>query len=180
MPDRGHPTSQRVEIPDAPVAPGRCPAIADVGAVQPQMDRGNVGTQTSLRTRLPRSHDEVGGEVGVRLGIDNGHDLERVAGATLDQMAGPPVRDGGDERPEVVAAFVEETEVVERHGRTTVADQGHVYRYAWGNNPRRAELKGRLCRVDARGRMNTVLVRFLDTGERVTTSRRALRASSSS
>lgn len=27
---------------DAPVAPERCPAIGDVGAVQPQMDRGNV------------------------------------------------------------------------------------------------------------------------------------------
>ena len=50
------------------------------------------------------------------------------------------------------------------------------YVYVWGNNPRRAELKGRRCVVDARGRMGTVLVRFLDTGERVTTSRRALRA----
>ena len=49
----------------------------------------------------------------------------------------------------------------------------HVY--AWGNNPRRAELKGRRCVVEARGRMGTVLVRFLDTGERVTTSYRALR-----
>lgn len=49
-------------------------------------------------------------------------------------------------------------------------------RYAWGNNPRRAELKDRPCVVEATGRMNTVLVRFLDTGERVTTSRRALRA----
>ena len=50
------------------------------------------------------------------------------------------------------------------------------YVYVWGNNPRRAELKGRRCVVDARGRMGTVLVRFLDTGERVTTSGRALRA----
>ena len=49
----------------------------------------------------------------------------------------------------------------------------HVY--AWENNPRRAELKGRRCVVEARGRMGTVLVRFLDTGERVTTSYRALR-----
>ena len=51
-----------------------------------------------------------------------------------------------------------------------------VYEYAWGNNPRRAALKGRRCVVEARGRMGTVLVRFLDTGERVTTSRRALRS----
>lgn len=50
-----------------------------------------------------------------------------------------------------------------------------VYVYAWGNNERRAELKGRLCVVEARGKMSTVLVRFCDTGERVTTSRRALR-----
>ena len=50
-----------------------------------------------------------------------------------------------------------------------------VYRYAWGNNERRAALKGRECVIEASGRMNTVLVRFLDNGERVTTSRRALR-----
>lgn len=51
-----------------------------------------------------------------------------------------------------------------------------VYVYAWGNNPRRAELKGRRCVVEAAGTKNTVLIRFLDNGERVTTSRRALRA----
>lgn len=50
-----------------------------------------------------------------------------------------------------------------------------VYVYAWGNNPRRAELKGRRCIVEDRGAMRTVLVRFLDTGERVTTSARAIR-----
>lgn len=50
-----------------------------------------------------------------------------------------------------------------------------VYVYAWGNNARRAELKGRRCVVEARGRMDTVLVRFLESGERVTTGRRALR-----
>lgn len=52
-----------------------------------------------------------------------------------------------------------------------------IYVYAWGNNPRRAELQGRRCVVEARGRMGTVLVRFLDTDERVTTSGRALRRS---
>ncbi len=50
-----------------------------------------------------------------------------------------------------------------------------VYVFFWGNNERRRELKGRLCVVEIRGRMSTVLVRFLDTGERVTTSFRALR-----
>jgi hypothetical protein len=54
-----------------------------------------------------------------------------------------------------------------------VTDQ--VYVYAWGNNERRAALEGRLCVIEARGAMRTVLVRFLDNGERVTTSIRALR-----
>jgi hypothetical protein len=53
-----------------------------------------------------------------------------------------------------------------------------VHVYAWGNNERRAALKGRRCVVEARGAMGTVLVRFLDTGERVTTSFRALKAES--
>ena len=47
--------------------------------------------------------------------------------------------------------------------------------FVWGNNSRRAELKGRRCVVLARGTMNTILVQFLDTGEKVTTSRRAVR-----
>ena len=47
--------------------------------------------------------------------------------------------------------------------------------FVWGNNPRRAELMGRVCMDEAVSRMGTVLVRFLDTGERVTTPRRALR-----
>ena len=51
-----------------------------------------------------------------------------------------------------------------------------AYVYVWGNNERRAGLKGRRCVIEARGAMGTVLVRFLDTGERVTTSARALRA----
>jgi hypothetical protein len=50
-----------------------------------------------------------------------------------------------------------------------------VYRYRWGNNPRRAELKGRECVIEARGKLGTVLLRFIDTGERVTTSVRAVR-----
>jgi len=51
----------------------------------------------------------------------------------------------------------------------------HVY--AWRNNERRAALYGRRCRVVASGAMRTVLVEFED-GERVTTSRRALRTTS--
>lgn len=53
-----------------------------------------------------------------------------------------------------------------------------VYVYVWGNNSRRLALKGRRCRIVASGgRMRTVLVEFLDTGERVSTSSRALRRS---
>lgn len=50
-----------------------------------------------------------------------------------------------------------------------------IYVYAWGNNSRRADLKGRECVIEATGALGTALVRFMDTGERVTTSRRALR-----
>lgn len=58
---------------------------------------------------------------------------------------------------------------------TVNAGGENVYVFAWGNNRRRAGLKGRRCVVEAQGAMSTVLVRFLDTGERATTSRRALR-----
>jgi hypothetical protein len=48
------------------------------------------------------------------------------------------------------------------------------YVFAWRNNPRRAALHGRRCRILASGSLGTVLVEF-ENGERVTTSRRALR-----
>ena len=48
------------------------------------------------------------------------------------------------------------------------------YRYAWGNNPLRASLKGRRCRIFAVASRNSVGVEFED-GFRVVTSRRALR-----
>ena len=50
-----------------------------------------------------------------------------------------------------------------------------LYRYAWGNNAKRATLKGRLCHLLATGALGSVLVQFLDTGQREITSRRALR-----
>lgn len=46
--------------------------------------------------------------------------------------------------------------------------------YAWGNNQKRAKLKGRPCRVLARGAMRSVLVEFRD-GQREVVSYRALR-----
>ena len=50
-----------------------------------------------------------------------------------------------------------------------------IYIYRWGNNPVRAKLKGRRCRVIARGTLNSCLIQFLDTGEQHVTSRNALR-----
>ena len=50
-----------------------------------------------------------------------------------------------------------------------------IYVYCWGNNPVRSRLKGRLCYRLAYGRLNSWLIEFLDTGERVVTDRRACR-----
>jgi hypothetical protein len=47
--------------------------------------------------------------------------------------------------------------------------------FAWKNNPRRAKLFGRRCRIiEVGSTMRSVLIEFED-GERVITSRRALR-----
>ena len=48
------------------------------------------------------------------------------------------------------------------------------YIYSWGNNPVRARLKGKECRVLARGKMNSALVEF-ENGEKQVISRNALR-----
>lgn len=49
-----------------------------------------------------------------------------------------------------------------------------LYRYTWGNNAKRATMKGRTCRVLARGAMNSALIEFED-GQREVVSRNALR-----
>lgn len=49
------------------------------------------------------------------------------------------------------------------------------YIYAWGNNAKRATLRGRVCTVLARGKMNSVAVEFLDNGQREIISGNALR-----
>ena len=48
----------------------------------------------------------------------------------------------------------------------------HVY--SWGNNEKRESLKGRPCRILARGTMRSVMVEFAD-GQREIVSHRALR-----
>lgn len=48
------------------------------------------------------------------------------------------------------------------------------YLYTWGNNTKRAMLKGQKCQVIARGSLNSALVEFED-GRREIISRNALR-----
>lgn len=50
----------------------------------------------------------------------------------------------------------------------------YPYFYAWGNNTKRATLKGRRFNVIARGAMNSALVEFED-GQREIISRNAIR-----
>jgi hypothetical protein len=48
------------------------------------------------------------------------------------------------------------------------------YRYSWGNNPKRATLKNRLCRIIAAGAKRSVMVEF-ENGQREIVDRWALR-----
>lgn len=57
----------------------------------------------------------------------------------------------------------------------TLPTSAVLYVYAWGNTPEREALKGRECRIMARGGKGTVLVEFDDNGQRETVSFRALR-----
>lgn len=50
-----------------------------------------------------------------------------------------------------------------------------LYRYTWGNNPKRARMKGRTCRLLACMSLGSVYIEFTDNGQREVTSRRALR-----
>lgn len=50
-----------------------------------------------------------------------------------------------------------------------------TYLYRWKNNPKRASLYGRACRVLARGALNSALVEFTDNGQREIISRNALK-----
>ena len=56
----------------------------------------------------------------------------------------------------------------------------YPYVYVWGNNPVRAMLRGRRCRMVVRARrFNSCLVEF-ENGERVVVSRNALRKAAGS
>jgi len=50
-----------------------------------------------------------------------------------------------------------------------------LYYFAWGNNEKRATMKGRVCRVLSRGKKNSIMIEFLDTGQREIVSRNSIR-----
>lgn len=45
--------------------------------------------------------------------------------------------------------------------------------YRWGNNPKRAAMKGRECKIIARGKMNSICIEF-NNGQREIVSRRSV------
>jgi len=49
-----------------------------------------------------------------------------------------------------------------------------MYRYIWGNNEKRKTLKGRICNVIARGKMNSVMIEF-SNGQKEIVSRYSIR-----
>ena len=49
-----------------------------------------------------------------------------------------------------------------------------THKYIWGNNPVRAKLKGRLCRIIAHGAKGSIIVEF-ENGQREYISRWAVR-----
>jgi len=54
-----------------------------------------------------------------------------------------------------------------------MTDQLYIYR--WGNNPKRLTMKGRICKVLCRGKMNSCLIEFTDNGQKEVISRNALK-----
>jgi hypothetical protein len=50
-----------------------------------------------------------------------------------------------------------------------------IYEYRWSNNEVRKRMKGRKCRILARGKMNTCMIKFLDNGQIEAVSRNSLR-----
>jgi DNA-binding winged helix-turn-helix (wHTH) protein len=50
-----------------------------------------------------------------------------------------------------------------------------LYRYGWKNNEKRAGLYDRECIIEASGKKNSVLIRFIDDGQQEIVSRNALK-----
>lgn len=49
------------------------------------------------------------------------------------------------------------------------------YKYVWGNNEKRKTLKNRICIVLARGTKNSLMIQFVDTGQKEIVSRNSIR-----
>jgi len=49
-----------------------------------------------------------------------------------------------------------------------------THTYHWGNNPKRATMKGRKCRIICAGKMNSIMIEF-ENGQRERVSRRSVR-----
>lgn len=56
----------------------------------------------------------------------------------------------------------------------TPSETDQRYRFAWGNNEKRATLKGRRCKIVTSGAKGSVMVEF-ENGQREIVSRRPLR-----
>jgi len=50
-----------------------------------------------------------------------------------------------------------------------------MYMYVWKNNKKRELLHGRICKVIAKGTKNSIMIEFLDTGQREIVSRYSIR-----
>lgn len=50
-----------------------------------------------------------------------------------------------------------------------------VYEYVWGNNEKRKTMKGRLCKIVEHLGFHSILIEFLDNGQREVISLNAIR-----
>lgn len=50
-----------------------------------------------------------------------------------------------------------------------------IYEYRWGNNEKRLTMKGRQCKLLAKGKKNSCLIEFLDTGQKELVSQYAIK-----
>jgi len=47
-------------------------------------------------------------------------------------------------------------------------------KYRWGNNSKRATMKGRECKITAHGKMGSIRIEFVDNGQREIVSWRSV------
>ena len=65
--------------------------------------------------------------------------------------------------------------VKECDARIVDGEQEQLYTFRWGNNHIRKAMQGRVCRVIARGKMNSCCIQFVNNGQREIVSRNAIR-----